>query len=312
MRIQAVYCALACAAALGAHEARANSQSGCPPSCNQHAPAPHVAQPPHATAPPAHFFMNPRGFTSTPPPIGAPPPAYAQAGYPAAPTAQSGAAPSTPSSQHPPFSAEFAVRPGFTGTQPSGSAPPSGYAPVGSPVAPAARSGTPQFAIQPGFAGTQPSVSAPSPIYAQAGYPTALPVAQSGAAQSTPSAQNPPYNAQFATPPGFTGAQPSGGAPSPGYAPISLPTAPWVAPPAQPVPQNPPSSAQTFAPPSSVALSQASPPVSTQPQGSSPLVYACRTPLGICPVAFSGPAEAGSACLCVDPSTGRQDNGAIQ
>ncbi len=48
------------------------------------------------------------------------------------------------------------------------------------------------------------------------------------------------------------------------------------------------------------------------PQDGSVVFYKCRTDRGMCPVAFSGTALAGSHCACIDSSTGRRDDGAIQ
>lgn len=77
----------------------------------------------------------------------------------------------------------------------------------------------------------------------------------------------------------------------------------------------------SMAAPSSSAVAQESPlpadqrstitPPGTQ-QDSFAVVYMCRTPVGFCPVVFSAPAQAGSACICIDASNGRQDNGEIQ
>lgn len=311
MRTRAAWCALACAAVLGAHGARANTPSACPPSCNQLVPAPHMAprtaQPPHGLAPPSHppnFFMNPGGFARTQPPIGAPPPRYAQAGYPAAPAAgQRGGAQSAPGGQHsdlkppPAMRPEFAMRPGFTGVQsPAGASPPA-YTPPALP---------PSFAAPPGFTGAQSPAGASPPPYAPVGYPAMPPATPSGSAPSTPGGQR--YSTEFAIPPGFTPAQPRGGTSPPAYAPVGYPASPSAEQPTVPPSPAPVGAAEPlgFAGPPQMPLTMANqlPP--------SPVVYACHTPVGICPVAFSGPAESGSVCTCIDPSTGRQDNGAIQ
>ncbi len=304
MRTRTLCCALACAAMLGANGSRANPHPVCPPSCGQHAPVPHLAQSSRGVSPsPLSPVMPSRPFTPHPMPGWTAGVATGQAQSQST-SAPKGAATPSPRTPYREILGGFTRGPenNWSPQQPVQSA----QGQSGGPQSPPS-SQTPnykaEFAIPPGFTAPPQSLGAPPQAYAQVGYPASSP-RTSPALVPTP--MPPALSAEpmpLASPPQGSITGPALGLAQGQSVSVSQGTVPSPRAPQFAIPggfrQEPSGQGQPIVLP-------------LGGQGNMGVVYACHTPVGICPVTFSGPAEAGSACVCVDAGTGRQDNGAIQ
>ncbi len=298
MRTRAVCCIFTGSLVLGADVALANSQLVCPPHCYQHPQSPRLPTPPRRLVPPSlpqNAYAPPRVLT--------PPRVFP--GRPA--TAVIGTALAGPSKVDLKPNRFIAVRPGFANASENNWSPASQAQSTQNPsqvAGSASGQASPRFVVQQGFtSGSEANSSlgqnsgGPPPASYQPSY------VQQGYATPTYGSITPSAYGQV----GYSPQTSEQGASAPQAAGLQLPD---------------PSTNVAQQLPSADATQATSSPTTTEPQSSSLsqapspdtsfVAYACHTTLGVCPVVFSSPPQAGSACLCIDASSGRRDQGEVQ